>query len=168
MDALQLKFEISKTGENKFRVYDINSDYWILVEDDEIVDSFRNRWDSTPEEWKQKALNWLKENKPTKPIGKTVYIRSGKPPESGFSFNYRDNTMEPGVSCYPATQTGKTIALDLAGLDKVSALFIISGDRDWYILSGEVIGTGSDGEPCLSVSKYRKVRKDYEILIANN
>ena len=168
-----------------FKIYDLNtkaktlkvtdqSDYWIEVSFEEseleIIDSWRNTWYSTPEEWRSEALQFIKSqiasilNQVNKLEGmEKVYIRFGKPPSSGYSINYTTNQPEPGVSCYPGFKKGRKITLDLSGVDKVSALFLT--DRTPYFVQGEVMGVGSDGEPCLNVDKIRKIPSNYEIEI---
>lgn len=75
-----------------------------------------------------------------KSIGKTIVgYRYGKAPESGKSYNYRENKYECGVS------------MASVGYDKEIGSFAVSGskDRKKYYYIGEICGTGSDDEICL-------------------
>lgn len=168
-----------------FKIYGLNpkaktlkvtdqSDYWIEVSFEEseleIVNSWHNTWYSTPKEWSLNALQFAKSNIEAvlNQVNKLeemqkVYVRFGKPPISGYSINYITNEREPGVSCFTAFKKGRKITLDLSGVDKVSALFLI--DRTPYLVQGEVVGVGSNGEPCLNVGKCRKIPSNYEIEI---
>lgn len=73
-----------------------------------------------------------------------VFWRSGPPPESGRSYNHKDNFFENGVSVYP-----RPSATSFAGL----------AERDWYRIQGKRIGTGSDGEPLVAVESAVKLTK---------
>lgn len=79
-------------------------------------------------------------------VGETgTFWRSGKPPESGKSYNSRDNKYESGVSVYY-----KPYPNSFAGLS----------DRDWYQVTGKVIESGSDDEPVVDVQKAVKLTSD--------
>lgn len=95
---------------------------------------------------------------------KSCYVRYGKPPSTGVSYNYKDNCVEPGVSVYPAVIVGDEILLNLAGIDITSFLFI-QENRKPYFIEGDVVGHGSDGEPCLKVKKIKTIPKKYNIRI---
>lgn len=91
-------------------------------------------------------------------LGAIRYVRFGKPPESGRSFNPRDNITEEGVSVYKVqlTEKGWEVIADGRTLGTVASV----SDRDLYFVKGEQIGVGSDGEPILKVSSYRRARAD--------
>ena len=93
-----------------------------------------------------------------------VFVRFGEIPENGISYNYRDNRHEPGVSVYPAIKVGKQIRIDMTGMDMSTYLFVQV--RTAYFVKGEVVGYGSDGEPCLKIEKKRKINREiYELTI---
>lgn len=72
--------------------------------------------------------------------------RLGDVPESGRSYNHRDNVREPGVSMmWVRDQHGN----EYGTRDKISEMFIRSDGRDKVQYSGWLVGFGSDGEPCL-------------------
>ncbi len=80
------------------------------------------------------------------------YVRYGALPECGKSKNYRDNTLELGVSCFDAEfAKDGTYRLLLTPVLEVSYLTVMT--RTAYRLYGEQIGTGADGEPILNVTK---------------
>lgn len=94
---------------------------------------------------------------------KTAYIRYGGLPRDRRSYNSRENVYEAGVSVYradvyPAEYTngaGKAFlldhyTLDLDGVDFVSTMFITRSERAAYLVTGDEIGTGADGEPILA------------------
>lgn len=85
--------------------------------------------------------------------GTQIYIRFGDIPESGCSYNHKDDHPEAGVSVYAAwLLPGNTVAIDLRGQDSLSAMFIIS-NRPACQVTGIVVATGSDGEPILEGCK---------------
>jgi len=82
------------------------------------------------------------------------YIRYGDLPPRGKSYNYRDNAYEAGVSCYPAEydDNGLLIRVDIPAEAHSMQCYQDIKDRPAYRLYGDLIGLGSDGEPCLSVT----------------
>lgn len=94
-----------------------------------------------------------------------AYIRFGALPASGFSRNHRDETDEPGISCYEARllPDGSIFLLmstaSLASFVREGFL----GDRPAFLLSGAIAGKGADGEPCLTVAKAKRIRKGTQI-----
>jgi hypothetical protein len=70
-----------------------------------------------------------------------TFWRVGKPPEGGQSYNTKDQFFEKGVSTYFYPE-----ATSFAGMDR----------SDWYKVSGEFIGYGSDGEPLVKVESFKK------------
>jgi len=84
---------------------------------------------------------------------KRVFVRFGTLPNSGRSYNYRDNKYESGISVFNALllHNGQVIVKPNTNYE-LGSLFTLM-DRDAYIVEGEVIGTGSDGEPLLRNAK---------------
>ena len=87
---------------------------------------------------------------------KKVFIRFGDIPDGGRSKNHRDDYFENGVSVYEALDHGK-------GKFEVrpTVSYMLSGpgfhDRPLYVVSGKVIGRGSDGEATISPTQAKKV-----------
>ena len=79
-----------------------------------------------------------------------AYIRFNDLPKSGFSKNYATGENELGVSCYEARWDIVTgvYKRDGAGLDGAAIRYILSGSPV-YLITGEEISRGSDGEPTL-------------------
>lgn len=86
---------------------------------------------------------------------KKGFIRFGKCPKNGQSTNYRDNTLEAGVSVFEAEFVGKEYRLLLT--DYLEVTYVAVADRPAYRVYGEIVGAGSDGEPVLKVSKSIKL-----------
>ena len=87
-----------------------------------------------------------------------VYIRYGDIPASGRSRNYADGVLEKGVSVYRGKylpETDEIMITPSHHYQEFGELFI--KDRPAYIVVGEEVGIGSDGEPLLS--GVRKVKK---------
>lgn len=91
--------------------------------------------------------------------GEHCYIRFGTLPKSGHSRNHITGEAEAGVSVYPASKVGANeYIVDMRGIDAGSGLFILQ-NRQPYIVTGDVVGKGSDGEPLLINVKARKLSK---------
>lgn len=86
--------------------------------------------------------------------GKETYIRFGSIPESGRSFNFRDQMYEDGISCFKAYKVGREYVVDVAG-----GYFTFLGylKKQAYEITGdEMEHTGSDGEPVLENAEIMK------------
>lgn len=92
--------------------------------------------------------------------GEKGYIRFGDIPESGKSYNYRDNFYEEGVSAYHAVffPDGSYEILQHNPFELFGAH--LYSNRPAYRLYGEELGTGSDGEPVLKVTQSIKLEKN--------
>ena len=80
-------------------------------------------------------------NREIDPTKIKTFWRVGKPPEGGQSYNTKDQFFEKGVSTYFYPE-----ATSFAGMDR----------SDWYKVSGEFVGYGSDGEPLVKVESFKK------------
>lgn len=93
--------------------------------------------------------------------GIPCYLRYRQPPSGGRSYNSRDGVYEAGVSVYRAYRLGDRYVIDLTGHDVFSSLFISQSNEDLYLVTGEEIGTGADGEPVLrNVHIVRRVPRE--------
>ena len=117
------------------------------------IDFVHNETKAAAEQEKEKARS-RREN------GEEGYIRFGDVPKSGKSYNYRDNFFEKGVSAYHAVffpdgsyEVLQHNPFELFGAHSYS-------NRPAYRLYGEEIGTGSDGEPVLKVTKSIKLEQN--------
>lgn len=70
-------------------------------------------------------------------------IRFGEIPECGYSRNWADGSVEPGVSCVKILRE--------AGDEDIEGIYAVTcGDREKIRVAGWWLGlSGSDGEPCL-------------------
>lgn len=102
------------------------------------------------DEEKTEAIERIKSFKKA-PYGVTGYIRFGNLPKSGKSKNYATGKLEKGVSCYNALWDLEKNAYVRTGnsLEGAAINYIIKG-APIYFITGEEVGTGSDGEPLLS------------------
>lgn len=128
----------------------------------------RKAWDTPSDDWIAQARNIVfnEFEKLKKQKIKKCFVRFGKPPADGQSYNYRDNHYEPGVSVYPAFIIGDEVRLVLKGIDFASYMFIAASGRNAYLVEGDIVGYGSDGEPCLNVTRSRKLHKKYSLNVA--
>lgn len=111
-------------------------------------DEFENIYDQL----ENNIIKKISENEKNFPI---VYIRFGKIPESGKSYNFRDRFFEDGVSTFKARKIGINYIIDVAG-----GIFTYGGyveSKTAYLIDGDLLETtGSDGEPLLSNVKIVK------------
>lgn len=102
---------------------------------------------------------------------KPLYIRFGEIPESGFSSIYQHGEevgKENGVSCYRAlVDENDTIHICLPLPFTKSRWNVLQGfihydDRNAYLITGDVVGYGSEGEPLLkNIRIAKKIGKTY-------
>ena len=81
-----------------------------------------------------------------------TYIRFGMPPENGFSTNHLTHELEKGVSVYEAVERDGVLLPIFPSLKRsaaVSLAWVL--DRPCYLVAGEIVGFGSDGEPLMKI-----------------
>jgi len=84
-----------------------------------------------------------------KPVVRDFYIRFGELPKSGKSMNWASETQENGVSVYDASFNPMTGLYNPYGaLPGAEINYLIKG-ANIYLVTGEEVGRGSDGEPLL-------------------
>lgn len=81
------------------------------------------------------------------------YVRYGDLPENGRSTNHADGSLEDGVSVFYGETLPSGEARPLPKRQEQIAGAFILRSRPLYIVEGEEIGTGSDGEPLLKDCK---------------
>ena len=91
---------------------------------------------------------------------KPCYVRFGKLPPHGRSRNHADGTLEEGVSVFHGERLPSGEARPLPKTNQeLASLLSLSRTRDLYIVTGEEIGVGSDGEPLLRNARiWRKAK----------
>lgn len=79
-----------------------------------------------------------------------AYIRFNDLPQSGYSTNYATGEKEAGISCYEARWdlVSGAYKRNGDGLDGAANYYIMA-KSPVYLVTGEEIGRGSDGEPLL-------------------
>jgi len=89
--------------------------------------------------------------------GEEVYLRYGAPPDSGRSWNGRDNKPELGVSAYRGRITKEGIIV-YPSTDMVSAFMIRTSGRPMYVTktASFIDKYGADGEPLVSGGKWAR------------
>jgi len=96
--------------------------------------------------------------------GTPVYLRFGNLPKSGYSINHATGETEPGISVYEGRRVGNNkYYLMLSKVNAGSALFIAQG-RQAHVVTGDIVGYGSDGEKCLKNCQTRKLSNKVEII----
>ena len=81
---------------------------------------------------------------------KPCYVRYGRLPAGGRSRNYADGTLEAGVSVFRGQRLPSGEARALPNSAQEVGTYLHLRDRQLYIVTGQEIGTGSDGEPVLA------------------
>lgn len=110
------------------------------ISDDSFQAVVRKRWEDAESE------------------NKIVFLRFGKPPKGGKSFNHAHGFQEEGVSVYKAIDHGN----NRFEIDPVSS-FVFTGPmaslvRPLYVVKGKNLGMfGSDGEPLVKALSSKKI-----------
>ena len=83
-----------------------------------------------------------------------VFVRFGKVPEGGRSYNHHAGVFEAGLSVIEARELpdgtlwlAQTVGTAISLWTGTSGLL----DRPAYLCQGEIVGRGGDGEPCLKL-----------------
>jgi hypothetical protein len=95
----------------------------------------------------------------------TFYIRFNDLPKNRRSKNHATGQFEKGVSCYRATFDVNTETFKFVedGTDAGAAIAYVFEQAPVYLLTGEQVGKGSDGEPVLkNVSIVSKLAYDVD------
>lgn len=87
---------------------------------------------------------------------KEVYIRFGDIPESGQSTDWSSGRKEKGVSVFRGKILPNGEILPLPGTNQELGSLLTMNDRPLYVIEGEEVGTGADGEPVLANAKQYK------------
>lgn len=94
----------------------------------------------------------------TKEANEKTYLRIGIVPKNEESFNYLTKQNENGVSVFEL-KDGKPVLNNLQLVDSYAG----RSDSQAFIVTGEEIGIGNDGEPLLKNVKYiSKIDTDFE------
>jgi len=105
---------------------------------------------------KNDFLDFLEKN------AEKTYLRFGLVPESGRSFNFRDNFLEKGVSVYAAYKFEGKYIVNPRNIFTFTSYF---GSKKAYEISGNELSTlGSDDEPLLENAKIVKSIKNDSII----
>lgn len=82
----------------------------------------------------------------------SCYLRYGDLPDTGKSHNYRDGTVEAGVSVFRGQilPDGTARATVSHNYEMGTLLSLQAEGRPLYLVTGVYIGDGSDGEPVLA------------------
>lgn len=99
---------------------------------------------------KEAALNEKWKN------AKDVYVRYGKLPPGGKSKNYRDNITEEGVSVFHGKLLPDGSTAIIPRHPQEIGTYSTLMNEPIYIVEGDEIGSGSDGEPLLANAKQYK------------
>ncbi|CAB4172575.1 hypothetical protein UFOVP1470_11 [uncultured Caudovirales phage] len=89
---------------------------------------------------------------------KDVYLRYGDAPKGGRSKNYRDNTLESGVSVFKGRVNPEgSVSINATTNDQLGSFATLQG-RPVYIADGMPSGIGADGEPTLMAVKLKNIK----------
>jgi hypothetical protein len=96
--------------------------------------------------------------------GQSYYVRFGDPPASGRSLNYATGSIEAGVSVYSALGRHGKLVIEVpqdGGWAEEDLRSRLRSDDSIYIVKGDHIGTGGDGEPLLKdVRVWKRVKRE--------
>ena len=95
-----------------------------------------------------------------------VFIRFGDPPDTGRSRNNLTGFLEDGMSVYEAIEKDGKINIILPNWEAGACVTLSSCFRESaYLVEGDVVGHGSEGEPLLS--NYHIIKKVQHQVWAN-
>ena len=89
--------------------------------------------------------------------GEDGFVRYGEPPKCGYSVNAATGTREVGVSVFRAKFVGNSYKVEYSTPNMLWSGETLKCHRDAYRVWGEVVGTGSDGEPVVKVARYKMI-----------
>jgi hypothetical protein len=75
-----------------------------------------------------------------------LYIRFGDTPEGEQSYDSRNDKLEDGVSVYDAYKNDDDVWMPTGNMIQT---VLVLATRDTYLVTGDKVGTGADGEPLL-------------------
>lgn len=87
------------------------------------------------------------------------YVRFGKPPKYGRSYDRWTERYLRGISVYPGAMDGpglfiiETSALE-GGMGLAALLAVAAQDRPAFFAEGSEVGVGPDGEPLLKAARF--------------
>lgn len=108
---------------------------------------------------KQNTEKWEK----ARQDGRIAFIRFGAPPVGGRSRNSGQSFNEDGVSVYEVINHGGNKYEMRPDVTSVLGFAGNVQSRPVYLVEGDVVGRGSDGEPVINVGKSRPLRGGAEI-----
>lgn len=85
-----------------------------------------------------------------RPYDCDIYIRFGELPRGGRSTNWATGETEAGISAYDTTYDGVTGCYKCYGALQGAEINYLMRGANIYFVTGDVVGTGSDGEPLLA------------------
>jgi len=84
---------------------------------------------------------------------KDVYIRFGDIPACGYSRDWASNRAEKGVSVFRGKILRSGEILPMPGTNQELGSLLTMDDRPLYVVEGDEVGAGADGEPVLANAK---------------
>ena len=90
---------------------------------------------------------------------KDVYVRFGDIPKSGFSTDWSSGRKEKGVSVFKGKILPDGSILPMPGTNQELGSLLTMNDRPLYVVEGEEVGSGADGEPVLENAKQFKPKE---------
>ena len=95
---------------------------------------------------------------------KDVFLRYGSLPKHGKSTNWVDGTIEEGVSVFRGKELPTGEVTFIIGSPQAEGTKLhLALDKKLYVVGGDVVGVGADGEPLLQNSKIIRQVKPHKI-----
>lgn len=83
-----------------------------------------------------------------------IFVRFGRAPKGGCSTNFATGQSEGGLSVYEAELDAQTATIKLAGsADPGTLFYCLHQQRVVYLVTGDRVGQGSDGEPVIAKAR---------------
>jgi len=84
---------------------------------------------------------------------KDVYVRFGDIPACGHSRDWASNRAEKGVSVFRGKILPSGEVLPMPGTNQELGSLLTMDERPLYVVEGDIVGVGADGEPVLANAK---------------
>lgn len=90
---------------------------------------------------------------------KEVFVRYGDIPESGYSTDWSSGNKEKGVSVFRGKLLPDGSVLPIPKTNQELGSLLTMNERPVYVVDGDVVGVGADGEPVLVNAKQYNPKK---------
>lgn len=138
-------FRVNSETDSAWAMFDINGKLITAGEGSSSPGDRMVEWEMAVKKAMLSPLNQLPNN---------IFIRFGDIPKGSISKNWSSGAKEKGISVYGVKKDLNTDTVWFDGRGEVgAALMSLAQGRKIYLVSGDVVGRGTDGEPVIKNAK---------------